>query len=407
MKRSFAIVMHHLLPLSMAVCLTAVTGCSGNGNVVESSPDEEAVSVYITDAVSEESSNTEGTVSPAGGAEAAAAQQAVDGSTASGAQFAAESAGTGNTAGSAVAAAEASEESRTGGSAQYAAENAAGGRTQGNAQFPAENAGENRTEAADPFAISGQGTTAETTRDSAFALGGEDGVDTDVEPEEEPPVRTTPDTALKESVLYEALASCTGWGESAGSSLRAASAATRLLLWSNLAGTGAADPTLLQTAVTAEIQRLTPEERQSLQDNWSSVSYDVSMILDEYDSISYILEDAGCAETAKEAASDQDVLSNWRASEKVLSSILEASTVPEEAASGEAASGEGMTSAAAASDENEPGLPAVIDEEDDAEEASGETGGSDSQNTNQEPSSAQPVPSSQGTPAAQPVPVSN
>lgn len=409
MKRSFAIVIHHLLPLTMAVCLASVTaGCGGSGKVVESSPDEEAVSVYVTDAASAEDNITEAEVSPANDTDPVIPQQAGEGNTAGGAQFASEDAGAGNTVASAPAAIEIAEEGRTADGAQVASENTGESRTAAPAQQTAENAGENRTAAADPFAISGTGTTDDRTRDSAFALGGEDAVDTDtdVEPEDEQPVRPAPDTALKESVLYDALVSCTGWGESAGSSLRAASAATSLLVWSNQAGTGTADSALLEKAVTAEIQRLAPEDRLALQSNWSSVSYNVSMILDEYDSVSYILEDAGCAETAREAASDQNVLKNWRASEKVLASLLETA-----ADSAEPAAGEGMTSAAAASDEeeNEAVQPVEIgdqDEEEDEVENTGETEEADSQDTAQEPSAAQPVPASQGTPASQPVPAS-
>ena len=130
------------------------------------------------------------------------------------------------------------------------------------------------------------------------------------------------DTALMESVLSEALVSCTGWGQSAGSSLRAASAAARLLRWANQAEAGRADADALDKAVDAEINRLSPDQLSNLKSNWSFVSYDADIILDEFDEIAGMLEDAGCLETAREAAADPDALSNWKAASKALNRAL-------------------------------------------------------------------------------------
>ena len=118
--------------------------------------------------------------------------------------------------------------------------------------------------------------------------------------------RKDPDTALKESVLFDALVDCTGWGQSTGSSLHAATAATGLLCWANEAETAVADPDILEAAAGDEISRLTPDEQAALKDNWSTISYNASMILDDFDEILPLLEDAGCGELARSARAAKD-----------------------------------------------------------------------------------------------------
>lgn len=128
--------------------------------------------------------------------------------------------------------------------------------------------------------------------------------------------------ALKESVLAEALVECTGWGQSAGSSLRTASAAVLLLQWANEAQAGNADPALLSSVIKEEIGHLTDEQTDDLRSNWSSISYDAGIILDDYDEVSALMEDAGCAEAAKDAAGNKDSLKNWKAAEHALDNAL-------------------------------------------------------------------------------------
>lgn len=130
------------------------------------------------------------------------------------------------------------------------------------------------------------------------------------------------DTALKESVLSRALEECTGWGQSAGSSLRAAAASVMLLQWANEADAAKADPALLADTVKKEVRHLSDEQQENLKDNWSSISFDASMILDSFDEVSPILEDAGCAEAAKEISQNQDSLANWEALEHALDAAL-------------------------------------------------------------------------------------
>ena len=136
------------------------------------------------------------------------------------------------------------------------------------------------------------------------------------------PARDTADTALKESVLSEALVDCTGWGQSAGSSLRAASAATRLLRWANQAQTGSADPTALRDAAAAELGRLSASQRTSIKDNWSFISYDADTILDDIEELKNVLEDAGCLEAAKDAAAEENARSNWKAASEAIEAAL-------------------------------------------------------------------------------------
>lgn len=136
------------------------------------------------------------------------------------------------------------------------------------------------------------------------------------------PARDTADTALKESVLSEALVDCTGWGQSAGSSLRAASAATRLLRWANQAQTGSADPTALRDAAAAELGRLSAGQRTSIKENWSFISYDADTILDDIEELQNVLEDAGCLEAAKDAAAEENARSNWKAASEAIEAAL-------------------------------------------------------------------------------------
>lgn len=140
--------------------------------------------------------------------------------------------------------------------------------------------------------------------------------------EDDIPERDKADTALKESVLSEALVECTGWGQSAGSSLHAALASVLLLQWANDVNAADADSALLEDTVKAEVSRLSDVQQENLKENWSSISYDASMILDSYDEISPILEDAGCAEAAKGISSDKNSLANWEALEHALNAAL-------------------------------------------------------------------------------------
>lgn len=132
-----------------------------------------------------------------------------------------------------------------------------------------------------------------------------------------------PDTELLESQLSLALVSCTGWGGTAGSSLRAAAAATELLAWSGKAAAASADPAVLKEAVKKEYDRLSADQQENLKANWFfTINYDVDTILNDFDDISGSLEDAGCLEAAKEAASAPDAKKNWQAASNAIDSIL-------------------------------------------------------------------------------------
>ena len=136
------------------------------------------------------------------------------------------------------------------------------------------------------------------------------------------PERSEPDTSLKESSLSEALVECTGWGQSAGSSLHAASSAVQLLLWANQVEAGSVDSDLLKETVAAEVKRLSDSQQENLKLNWSSVSYDASLILDDFQEISPLLEDGGCSAAAKEASENKDSVKNWEALEHALNAAL-------------------------------------------------------------------------------------
>lgn len=169
------------------------------------------------------------------------------------------------------------------------------------------------SETAEASAAAAENAAADSTAaETAAAESMEDGL----------PGRDTTDTALKESVLSEALVECTGWGQSAGSSLRAATAAVLLLQWANEADAANADPALLADTVKAEVNRLSDSQKENLKANWSTISFDASLLLDSYDEISPILEDAGCAEAAKSITSNKNSLANWEALEHALDAAL-------------------------------------------------------------------------------------
>ena len=136
------------------------------------------------------------------------------------------------------------------------------------------------------------------------------------------PERKGKDTGLKESLLSEALVKCTGWGQSTGSSLHAAAAATQILDWSNQAGAGKADKATLFKTVETEYKRLSDEQQKNLQNNWSFISYDVETMLDSFADIEGVLSDAGCLETAKAAVADENVLENWKAAHDALEAAV-------------------------------------------------------------------------------------
>ena len=136
------------------------------------------------------------------------------------------------------------------------------------------------------------------------------------------PERKGKDTGLKESLLSEALVKCTGWGQSTGSSLHAAAAATQILDWSNQAGAGKADKAALFKTVETEYKRLSDEQQKNLQNNWSFISYDVETMLDSFADIEGVLSDAGCLETAKAAVADENVLENWKAAHDALEAAV-------------------------------------------------------------------------------------
>ena len=136
------------------------------------------------------------------------------------------------------------------------------------------------------------------------------------------PERKGKDTGLKESLLSEALVKCTGWGQSTGSSLHAAAAATQILDWSNQAGAGKADKATLFKTVETEYKRLSDEQQKNLQNNWSFISYDVETMLDSFADIEGVLSDAGCLETAKAAVADENVLENWKSAHDALEAAV-------------------------------------------------------------------------------------
>ena len=137
------------------------------------------------------------------------------------------------------------------------------------------------------------------------------------------PERSDEDTGLKESVLSAALVECTGWGQSTGSSLHAASAAAQLLTWSNQAGAGNVDDTVLSDTIQTEYDRLTEEQRENLKNNWSFISSDVETMLDSFSDMEGTLSDAGCLEAAREAVADKNVLDNWKAVHDALEGAMD------------------------------------------------------------------------------------
>lgn len=270
--------------LSLALAAAVITGCAGAGTVTDGPQnEEEIVTVYVTDAgPAADSANSTGSGTDAGGDFLQAAADTPSDKQNPTASFPLLSDGSG-TAG-----------------------------TQPHTPSLSTNAVGSDPDKSPLDELSGISPTAEgpqipadTDRDSRISE------------------RKDPDTALKESVLFDALVDCTGWGQSTGSSLHAATAATGLLCWANEAETAVADPDILEAAAGDEISRLTPDEQAALKDNWSTISYNASMILDDFDEILPLLEDAGCGELAREASENANALKNWRAAEKALEPVVD------------------------------------------------------------------------------------
>ena len=95
-----------------------------------------------------------------------------------------------------------------------------------------------------------------------------------------------------------------------------------LLQWANETEAGNVDTALLSDTVKAEVNRLSEAQKENLKANWSSVSYDASMILDDFEEMRPILEDAGCAEAAKAASENPKAVKNWEALEHALDAVL-------------------------------------------------------------------------------------
>lgn len=275
--------------LSLALAAAVITGCAGAGTVTDGPQnEEEIVTVYVTDAgPAADSANSTGSGTDAGGDFLQAAADTPSDKQNPTASFPLLSDGSG-TAG-----------------------------TQPHTPSLSTNAAGSDPDKSPLDELSGISPTAEgpqipadTDRDSRISE------------------RKDPDTALKESVLFNALANCTGWGQSTGSSLHAAAAATDLLCWANEAETAVADPDILEAAAGDEISRLTPDEQTALRENWSTISYNASMILDDFDEILPLLEDAGCGELAREASENTNALKNWRIAEKALQAAIDRAAPP-------------------------------------------------------------------------------
>lgn len=130
------------------------------------------------------------------------------------------------------------------------------------------------------------------------------------------------DTALLESELSKALVKCTGWGQSAGSSLSAGLAATELITWSGKANAGSADADTLKKVIQEEVERFTPDQQDLMKGNWPFIRYDAENIFDDFDSMSGLLDDAGCLAAAKEATSAPDAEKNWKAASDAFNAVL-------------------------------------------------------------------------------------
>ncbi|MDO5476753.1 MAG: hypothetical protein Q4F43_06535 [Eubacteriales bacterium] len=323
---------YRLFAMAMAAALAVTAaGCAGNESSAADEEEIEVVTVYVTDVDPAAGSEALGADASSSSEEASTSEpmegsMAGTASTAAAEDFPEAGSSAAVTAAEADTAAAADTEAMTTAAASVTAEDATAADTSDLADT-AEDAAADRTSVF--FFEADTGTTSAPadleeepydgwTGSTAAAAYYEDGADS-YDPSAE---REEPDTELKESVLAEALHECTGWGQSAGSSLRAAYAATQLLSWANQAGAADVDPALLEGTVNAEFRRLSREEQAVVRSNWSSVSYDASMILDDFDEISYLLEDAGCSETAREAAKAKNALKNWKAAEKALNTVL-------------------------------------------------------------------------------------
>lgn len=203
------------------------------------------------------------------------------------------------------------------------------GETGGNAESEPSGSGGTAAEAA-AGVMPGGGTTAGTagTDSPASANTGERAAEYSTSAEaialrDGLPERGGADTDLKESVLSQALYACTGWGQSTGSSLHAIQAATLLLDWSNSVGAGSVDSALLGDTVRSEVSRLSPIQTETLKNNWSFIYYDADTILDSFEDVESLAEDAGCLEDARKASENKNSRKNWKAVYEAIGEAIE------------------------------------------------------------------------------------
>ncbi|MEE3392292.1 MAG: hypothetical protein VZR00_01615 [Lachnospiraceae bacterium] len=114
-----------------------------------------------------------------------------------------------------------------------------------------------------------------------------------------------------ESSLDTALDSLTGWGSSAGSSLRCAQASVTLMQWVKDHDVVRIDKNELRKYVSAWYKSQSTDEQPDIMNNIYGVCDDADQILGNFKDFEPTLEDAGVASAAKDVLTSDTIQADW------------------------------------------------------------------------------------------------
>ncbi len=119
---------------------------------------------------------------------------------------------------------------------------------------------------------------------------------------------TGSEAPIDEEGLKAMMDACTGWGATAGSSLRQAQAAAELLAWAEANPTWSVSTGIVIRQVLADY----PEEtKANFWENWPQVVLLANDAIDDLESVKGTFEDAGCLEKAQTAVESYMLSDHW------------------------------------------------------------------------------------------------
>ncbi len=125
------------------------------------------------------------------------------------------------------------------------------------------------------------------------------------------------EAAMDANALEAALDACTGWGGDAGSSMKCAAAAVKLLSW-------AMDnpvSSVTENAIRVKFDEMDEAAVTAFMDNWPGIMETADTILNDMSSVTGVLDDAGILDAAKEAAEGANTYDRWEMLKAVIENI--------------------------------------------------------------------------------------